>query len=188
MDDPLILAAEAFAVPRYREPHRAYHDEAHIRAVLGALAERGVLTVELALAAWGHDLVYDPTAHDNEEKSAEAFDRWLAGHGAGTAMRERVGALILATRHAAPPTDREEALLVDADLSVLGASEPVFDAYDRAIRLEYGHVPEAAYRLGRAKVLQSILDRTRIFKTPEFASLEAPARRNLARALTKLAG
>ena len=187
MDDRALLnAAEAFAGPFYAEPGRAYHTAAHVRALLDALSVRGVLTPALALAAWGHDLIYDPRAADNEARSADVFGAWLAAQGAPADLQAEVRALILATRHTVPVTTRAEALFVDADLSVLGADAATFDAYDRAIRVEYAHVPEAAYRAGRAAVLRGFLSRERLYLTSEFAGLEPQARVNLARALARL--
>ncbi|WP_019585468.1 HD domain-containing protein [Deinococcus apachensis] len=184
--EELLAPAEAFALPFYAQPHRAYHNADHVRAVLHALDARGLLTPALALAAWGHDLVYDPRASDNEERSAKVFGEWLREQDLSPELGEEVRRLILATRHDAPPTTRDEALLVDADLSILGADSRMFAAYDSAIRQEYAFVPEEAYRAGRARVLQSFLDRERIFTTPEFAGLEAQARVNLASALERL--
>ncbi|WP_216321220.1 HD domain-containing protein [Deinococcus aestuarii] len=182
----LLLAAEAFALPFYTEPHRAYHNADHVRAMLDALASRGLLTPVLSLAAWGHDLVYDPRAEGNEERSAEVFGGWLREQGAPPELEADVRTLILATRHVAPPTTRNEALLVDADLSILGADSQTFAAYDAAIRQEYSFVPEEAYRSGRARVLRSFLDRERIFSTSEFAGLELQARTNLTATLEHL--
>ncbi|WP_102126421.1 HD domain-containing protein [Deinococcus planocerae] len=182
----LLAAAEAVALPFYAEPHRAYDNADHVRAVLHTLASRGLLTPTLTLAVWGHDLVYDPRAEGNEERSAEVFGEWLRGQGISPELEAEVRALILATRHTTPPATREGALLVDADLSILGADPQIFAAYDAAIRQEYSFVTEEAYRAGRARVLQSFLDREHIFSTPEFAGLEAQARTNLTHALELL--
>ncbi|MFT2720791.1 phosphohydrolase [Deinococcus sp. A31D244] len=180
----LVDAAGAFARPFYDAPGRAYHTAAHVQSLIRALGGRGVLTPELELAAWGHDLIYDPRAADNEERSADVFGAWLAAQGASVDVQAQVRALILATRHTTPPTTRAAALFVDADLGILGADP---DAYDRAIRAEYAHVPEDAYRAGRAAVLHGFLSRERLYLTPEFAALDAPARVNLRRALERLA-
>ncbi|PTA68887.1 phosphohydrolase [Deinococcus arcticus] len=157
-----------------------------MQAMLDALGSRGVLSPALALAVWGHDLIYDPRAGDNEARSAQVFGAWLATQGAVPAHMAQIRALILATQHTAAPATREEALLVDADLGILGASPADFAAYDAAIRQEYRHVPGPLYRIGRRKVLQGFLKRGRIYTTPEFAELEAQARANLAVALSKL--
>ncbi|WP_221090249.1 HD domain-containing protein [Deinococcus aquaedulcis] len=185
-DNALLSAAEAYARPFYAEAHRAYHNTAHVEAMLGALAARGVLSPALALAVWGHDLIYDPRAGDNEARSAEVFGMWLAGQGAPAELVAQVQVLILATQHRALPATREEALLVDADLGILGAEPRAFAAYDAAIRQEYRHVPGPLYRIGRRKVLQGFLNRERIYTTPEFAGLEAQARANLAGAIAQL--
>lgn len=184
----LLQAAQAFARPFYAQPHRAYHNAGHVQAMLDALDSRGVLTPTLTLAVWGHDLIYDARAADNEERSAQAFGEWLTSQGAAPERVREVAALILATRHAAPPVSREQALLVDADLGILGADPEAFAAYDRAIRQEYRHVPTLLYRVGRGKVLRSFLTRERLYTTPEFAGLEEQARANLTTALNALTG
>lgn len=179
----LLDRAEAFARPFYAEPGRAYHTAEHVGAVLDALASREVLTPTLALAVWGHDLIYDPRAGDNEARSAAVFGEWLAAEGADASLIRQVQALILATRHTDPPSTRAEALVVDADLSILGADPATFAAYDRAIRQEYSFIPEEDYRVGRARVLRGFLNREQMYHTPEFAGLEASARANLQAAL-----
>jgi len=179
----LLRAAQAFARPFYAEPHRAYHNAGHVQAMLEALDSRRVLTPTLALAVWGHDLIYDARAGDNEERSARVFGEWLASQGASSGLVQEVTALILATRHTSPPADRAQALLVDADLGILGADPETFAAYDRAIRQEYRHVPGLLYQAGRRKVLRSFLTRERLYTTPEFAELEEQARVNLTAAL-----
>ena len=182
-----MQAARMFCVPFYCEPQRAYHTLRHVETMLDALDERGVLTSPLALAVWGHDLIYDPQRHDNEAQSAQQFGDWLAGQGAGAELVTEVRRLILETQHAEPPTDRTAALLVDADLSVFGADDETFWAYERAIRQEYGFVPWPQYQEGRIAVLEGFLKRERIYTTPEFAGLEAGARAHLGAAVEKLA-
>lgn len=181
-----LAAAPAFATPHYAEPQRAYHNLAHVQQLLDVLEERGVLTPSLALAVWGHDLIYVPGRHDNEAQSAQQFGDWLQQQGVGEEERHQIGRLILATRHLSPPEDRLAALLLDADLSILGTPQAQYAAYTAAIRREYADVPGTVYRQGRAKVLRGFLERPCIFTTPEFASLEAAARRNLTTELAAL--
>ncbi|GGR08518.1 HD domain-containing protein [Deinococcus ruber] len=186
MNTELLAAAQAYCTPFYTQPGRAYHNITHIQNMLSALEIRRGLTPALALAVWGHDLIYDPQRHDNEEQSADVFDDWLAAASAPSELRQEIRALILATRHTSPPSTRTEALLIDADLSILGAAAPVFWQYERAIRQEYSFVDWPAYRAGRAAVLQGFLSRERIYSTPEFAGLETGARVNLGAALATL--
>ena len=186
MNSELLDAAATFCTPFYLQPGRAYHNLTHVQNMLSALETRHVQTPALALAVWGHDLIYEPQRHDNEERSAEVFGEWLAAQHAEAALIREVQRLILATRHTQPPAERSAALLVDADLSILGAAAPAFWAYERAIRQEYDFVDWEAYRAGRTAVLQGFLDREHIYSTSEFEGLEAGARVNLGTALTDL--
>jgi predicted metal-dependent HD superfamily phosphohydrolase len=140
---------------------------------------------ESELAVWLHDVVYDPRATDNEERSADLAEGLLVAGGVAAAVAA-VRALILATRHAAPPEEHDARYVVDADLAILGADPAAFDRYEAQVRREYAHVPDAEWRERRPRVLRRFLDRERIYQTPEFARLEAPARANLARSLLRL--
>jgi predicted metal-dependent HD superfamily phosphohydrolase len=185
--DPRPLHAAVLA--RYAEPHRAYHTGEHIAQVLTLLdGARTRLREpdEGELAVWLHDLVYDPRAADNEERSAQIAARWLAEGGADAGRAERVRALILATRHAGPPDEGDARYVVDADLSILGAAPGDFDRYERQVRREYAFRSEAEWRAGRARILRAFLERPRIYLTPEFAAFEQPARDNLVRSIARL--
>jgi predicted metal-dependent HD superfamily phosphohydrolase len=76
--------------------------------------------------------------------------------------------------------------VLDIDLAILAADPAEFDEYERAIRAEYAWVPDENYRAARAKILQSFLDRERIYRTAPFAGREARARANIERALSRL--
>ncbi|HEY0649113.1 phosphohydrolase [Phenylobacterium sp.] len=176
----------------YAEPQRRYHTRRHIEDCLAKLAawpglteaERRVLT----WAIWWHDAVYDPRAADNEAKSAEMARRDLPTLGATPGEVDEVARLILLTAgHAVGEGDRLGAALVSIDLSILAADEAGYDAYARAVREEYAHVPEDAWRRGRGAVLQRFLDTPVIFPDPAFrAAHEARARANLERELKSL--
>jgi len=176
-------AVEARLVARYGEPHRHYHTWSHVTACLDArerIAPSAPLEVDVAL--WFHDAIYDPRAYDNEDKSAELMLAEM-GESAKPAVP-----LVLATKHAAVPDSENARIVVDADLSILGADRETFDAYERAVREEYAFVPDDAFRVGRAHVLRSFLDRPSIFSTPAARDLwEALARENMTRSLRALA-
>jgi predicted metal-dependent HD superfamily phosphohydrolase len=173
----------------YSGAGRFYHNLDHIRQVLAVIDGARELAANLPavrLAAWLHDVVYDTHAADNEARSATYAGRVLAALDLPRDLIAQVQALILATKdHRA--ADADSALLLDADLSTLGSEYDQYRRYARAIRREYAWVPEAEYRSGRAKVLESFLRRERIYHTqPLFAALEAQARRNLAAELRDL--
>lgn len=101
---------------------------------------------------------------------------------------EEVDRLIrLTAGHEVAEGDRLGAVLVSIDLAILGESPDAYDAYARAVRKEYAHVPDPLWRGGRARVLQRFLDAPVIFPDPDFrAAREARARANLARELETL--
>jgi predicted metal-dependent HD superfamily phosphohydrolase len=171
---------------RYREPWRHYHALAHVAdclAWVAVLCGPGNDRPVLELAVWFHDAVYDPRRRDNEARSAVLVREQLGGIGVPVRTLDRVAALIAYTAgHVAPDTDADAAVLLDADLAILGAAPAAYDAYAAAIRREYAHVPADPYRKGRLAVLQTFLNRPRIYRTPYCQNaLEAAARRNVTR-------
>ena len=174
----------------WSERHRHYHTLQHLGECLAQFEEvchDARHPGEVGLGLWFHDAVYDPTRDDNEARSAQwARDSALQA-GLHAQVAHRVHDLVMATRHQAPPRTSDERLLVDADLSILGAEPERFDESGEQIRAEYSHVPDEQYRLGRRRILDGFLARARIYSTDYFYSrLEARARENLRRALARL--
>lgn len=172
---------------RYSEPQRQYHTMQHLGECLAwfdqeqALAER---PGEVALALWFHDAIYDVHAHDNEARSADWARQAMQAAGVDAAAADRVHALIMATRHDAVPEGRDAELLIDIDLSILGAERGRFDEYERQVHAEYGFVPAEIRLPRRREILQRFLDRPAIYATPRLhALLEARARENLQRSI-----
>jgi predicted metal-dependent HD superfamily phosphohydrolase len=183
---PASLVARLRA--RYAEPHRRYHTWPHVLACLEArrrIASAPLPEVDLALLF--HDAIYDPFAHDNEARSAallleEGRRAWMDDR-----VLRRAQRLVLATQHArGDALDSEEAcIVVDADLSILGASPADFDRYEAAVREEFAALDDATFGAGRAAVLRGFLARPTLFTTHVARSLwEAAARRNLEASLS----
>ena len=172
---------------RYAEPQRHYHTMQHLGECLAWFEREKALAEhpgEVALALWFHDAVYDVHAHDNEARSAHWAREALRAAGAGEAAAERVHALVMATCHDAVPEGRDAELLIDIDLSILGAERARFDEYERQVGEEYGFVPAAVRLPRRRAILQRFLDRDAIYATPRMhALLEARARANLQRSI-----
>ncbi len=173
----------------YDEPHRAYHSASHIGACL-ALLDKVLASAEhpaeVEAALWYHDAIYDTHAKDNEDKSAIVAIETLSAAHVQPDVVARIADHVRATSdHGASSPDGQ--LVVDIDLSILGARPPIFDVFDAAIRREYHWVPDDDYRRGRAAVLQRFLDRPVIFATTALRELfEARARENLRRAIRRL--
>ncbi|MBD9700445.1 DUF4031 domain-containing protein [Flavimobilis sp. GY10621] len=89
--------------------------------------------------------------------------------------------VLLTTRHDPAPGDVAGALVSDADLAVLAGSPTTYRRYVRRVRAEYAHVDDAAWRVGRAEVLRSLLVTEHLFATPVGRDRwESRARANLA--------
>lgn len=174
----------------YSEPHRAYHNLAHIMDCLEQFESAKHLAqdaVAVEMAIWYHDAVYDPRAKDNEERSAELAVRAVTEAGLRTSYRENIQALILATKKHDASLARDAAVLVDVDLSILGQNSARFDEYERQIRREYNWVSEVDFANGRAAVLGAFLSRPNIYTTEFFrAKYERQARENLQRSIQQL--
>ncbi|MCE4053070.1 HD domain-containing protein [Pseudomonas sp. Au-Pse12] len=177
-------------VRRYGEPHRAYHNCQHVqeclqvRRLINAACDA---PAEVDLALWFHDALYDPLRHDNELRSAQWLDEVARDSGLGDATRRRLYELIMVTRHDGAPASADQAVLVDTDLAILGASAERFEEYDLQVRREYRYVPLFVYRRKRRQVLEGFLARGRIYTcAPYFDAFEQQARANLARAIDRL--
>ncbi|WP_285796932.1 metal-dependent phosphohydrolase [Micromonospora sp. NBRC 107095] len=193
--DPDTTRAGEMVIARWREPHRHYHTLAHLTAALDVVDQHADLAERVdvvRLAAWFHDVVYDPRAAGdaNERDSATLAGNVLAGLGVPMSTVAEVRRLVLLTAgHSVTPDDRDGALLCDADLAVLAAPPARYERYAAAIRREYAHVPEPAFRAGRAAVLTGLLALPALFRLPPLASRwEEPARANVRRELATLSG
>lgn len=173
----LSAAAGAELRDRYDEPHRAYHDAAHVGLMwLRHLMHGGDPgDRDMALAILFHDAVYEPLAPDNEARSADLAARLVRGDTGW------VQAAIIATAdhlaYAGP--DCRLLRLLDLDLTPLAEAPEVFARNTALLRHEYTAVPEPAWRAGRGRVLARFLAADRLFRTRISAIYEAPARANL---------
>jgi predicted metal-dependent HD superfamily phosphohydrolase len=171
-------------------PGRVYHDVRHLEDCLARLDELSLpaLTRDRVEAAiWFHDAVYDSRAADNEDRSARWAVESLPALGLDPELAADVARLVHLTRDHAPAADEAGRLLCDIDLSILGRPSAEFDTYEQRVRAEYAWVPEAAYRVGRRRVLSAFLQRDPLFQTEPFRQrFESSARANLQRALAAL--
>jgi pantetheine-phosphate adenylyltransferase len=150
-------------------PNRHYHNLDHLVHGLTEIrvwarntnpSAADVDTVRKAF--WFHDAVY---AHgDSTVSNEEASARLWLGSGMQRAqdaqadVAQGVASLIRATDHfqASSITHPLKAVMLGADLAILGQSEAVYAQYMQAIRAEYAHVPLAQYQSSRRKALQHL--------------------------------
>ena len=193
---PAGLRAELMTA--WSEPHRHYHDQRHLRECLALWmrwrkhCER---SGEVAIALWFLDAIYDPQDGSNELNSAAWAARALVRAGVDSDTAQCVHDLVMATQHDAPPAlgaSPDAQLLMDIDLSILGSAPERFERYEQDLHKEYvkeyvkeyARVPRFRYHRARAQVLQSFLDRPRLYHGEAArALLQSQARLNLRAAL-----
>jgi len=176
----------------YAESQRSYHTIQHLNECLALLEPHLELAehpAEVEIALWFHDAVYDVEAKDNEARSATWAEAALIAAQVAPGAVERIKRLIMATCHAALPEGRDQQLLVDVDLSILGAPRARFIEYEEQVRKEYDWVPGWLFRRKRRGILKEFLARDPIYNTPQIrGKLEHQARENLAYSLSQLRG
>ena len=181
----------------YGAPQRHYHNLDHLVHGLTEIRVWAANTNaaqadvhELKKAFWFHDAVYGPKAGaSNEELSAllwEDSQLDFEDEVAGPAE------LIRCTEHTmrAFATHRLSEVMLAVDLAILGQSPEVYDAYARAVRLEYSSVDDQTFVLGRLHVLShfhSMAAADALYADRYFSSLyNEQARDNLAREIAAL--
>lgn len=170
----------------YSASGRHYHGTAHIAQLLRLCDTQSAHfndRTSVDLAIFYHDAIYDIARKDNEAQSACLAEARLPALGIASPQIARVATLIEATAHgvATPdPNDADLLRFLDLDLSILAAPRSAYAHYAAAIRAEYAIYPDAMYRAGRKRVLESFLARSRIYSCDDLRALwDASARDNL---------
>ncbi len=178
-------------IARYAEPHRHYHDTAHLAAVLGWIdqlaADHDLFLVRLA--AFFHDAVYaiPPGQVSNEEASARLALKDLSRAGLEQEDLSEVARLVrLTATHLPGSRDPEGELLCDADLAVLGGTPQEYASYVAAVEREYAAMPRPAFAAGRLDVLLGLRGRD-LFRTGKGRALNERARANVEQEVQSLA-
>lgn len=168
---------------RWAEPHRRYHGLSHLRGVLAVVEELADYATDVdavRLGAWYHDAVYAGSP-DDEERSAQLAEADLAALDVSPGFVDEVARLVRMTvEHDPAPGDRNAEALSDADLAVLALPPEQYRHNSALIRQEYAHVPDDAFRAGRAQVIEALLAGPGLFHTPlGRREWEAAARANM---------
>lgn len=178
---------------RYNELGRAYHNTVHLVEGLRILdlikhhatSERNFLLVQFAW--WYHDIIYSTQSAGSERKSADLAKATLLKSGLCESEAQFVHDVIMATEHTTRVKSIDVALIVDADLAILGAPEVRFAQYSNAVRQEYQNVEDKFYRQARLRVLSEFAERSVLYRIPEIRkALQKRAFSNLNSAITAL--
>lgn len=187
-DSPTSRTEWAALVAAWSETHRRYHDLAHLAAVLGLVGElgEGADLDAVRLAAWYHDVVYDPERTDNEEVSGQRARAGLRGLVPDERLAEVERLVLLTAGHDAAPDDANGAVLCDADLAVLAGPPEAYVAYASAIRAEYAHLSDEEFTAGRIAVLEHLLALPTLYRTTAAQPWTGTARANMTAELVLL--
>jgi len=169
-------------IAAYSEKQRAYHTVQHLYECLSLFES---LQPELndpyavALALWFHDAVYDPQAKDNELKSAELFEQWIA-QDLSADTTQKIKRWILATQKHASTNEIDLQFLLDIDLAILAATPERFMQYEQQIQQEYAWVDSEVYSIKRKEVLAHFYQSEPLYQTVYFQkNFELNAKQNL---------
>ena len=173
----------------YREPHRHYHTWDHIAHCLSQLDQIRHLPNcpdGLELSIWYHDVIYELSAKDNEQRSAELFmshsDKIMADD-----LRQQVYDLIMVTVHPSHPLTLDQCLMVDIDLSSFCLPWADFLHDSANVRAEYPTMDDHSFNTGQAKFLNSLAAREWFFCSDFYRQHhEQTARDNISRLLRSL--
>lgn len=186
-DESLVSKFWSEIEENYSGSKRHYHTLQHLENLLQILTPIKAKINDwdtLLFTLFYHDVIYNATKSDNEEKSAELAIVRMQTIGIGNSQIEKCKAQILATKKHLPNTDSDTNYFTDADLSVLGQDWETYSNYYKNVRKEYAIYPKILYNPGRKKVLKHFLVMDRIYKTCHFyEELEQKAKGNLEREL-----
>ena len=157
-------------------PTRHYHTLIHLQQIYKALPSINIIS---EFAIFYHDIVYDVSRNDNEEKSALLCEKQLNYLGISNKLKNQVTQLIRETKtHKA--SSATNALFLDADLAILGSDWKRYKEYLQNVRKEYLIYNDDVYNLGRKKVLKQFLKQERIYISEYFYErYEQQARKNI---------
>ena len=174
----------------YTHKKRHYHNLNHIAYMLNKAYEFHDEIEDMGIFSFSifyHDIVYNTSKKDNEEKSAQLAKKRLEKLGLSDEQILKCEHQIIATKLHNEQSSSDTNYLVDIDLAILAEDWPIYLNYTLQIRKEYSIYPEFMYRKGRKKVLHHFLDMDRIFKTDTFfQAREQNARKNLEKELNSL--
>ena len=172
------------------EQHRAYHTLGHVLDLLRESDKHAMSDadrMQLELAIWYHDAVYDVFAQNNEHLSAVMATDQMRSYLTPEATQCLFDDIMSTAHHTDPRPDYPAQLLLDLDLAVFAAEPLTYKMYTQRVREEYRAVPDIMFNRGRMHALQQYLDREYIYHTPHFRECyEEAARLNVGAELREL--
>lgn len=148
------------------QPWRFYHNLRHIQELLelAFFEYENNPPLDLLLAVWFHDSVYDPQSLTNETDSIILFREFFHETGlSSTSLKSVERAIALTSDHIRALSEDENSnsewtsKFLEMDLAILGSDKERFSRYKTEIRFEYQNLDDAEYNQGRAGFLGKYL-------------------------------
>ena len=176
----------------YCRADRYYHNLTHLDHLHQELLPVKDLVDDwqvLVLSVAYHDSIYNTIKQDNEEKSAKYALEKITKLNLSESRIQSCKEQILATKGHQHSKFNDTNYFTDADLSILGMPENVYEDYINAVRKEYAFYPDFLYKPGRQKVLKHFLGMNSVYKTDHFKNkYEMKARQNMEAELRSFSG
>ncbi len=188
-DKDLIFELWTEIEHQYSSKGRHYHNLSHIYHMLkqAESIKHSILDYDnFRYAIWYHDIIYKPTSKSNETKSAELAKKRLKQFKIDKNRLKTIENLIISTQkhEVIIGSNKDNAYLLDIDLSILGSNWKVYENYISLIRQEYAIYPDFLYNKGRKKAMLKFLNRKHIFFSDDyFHNYEVQARENIKKEL-----
>lgn len=152
-------------IKMWEEPHRYFHTLKHLNYILASIEnlkdikEWDEYWVDaLSLAAYYHDIIYDPRSKYNEEQSAAFFMEHTKNLGSKDPFILTVNSIILESDLSKTPSFELSVQFRKFDtFSIYEASFEELIAYEESIFKEYQFYSYKEYKTGRIKLLQELL-------------------------------
>ncbi len=147
LDHRMIDDVYISEIKNYCESHRYYHNFDHILNMINFASNSGILTNKLLKAIIFHDIIYDPKANNNEERSANIALKYFND-------KEIYNAILDTKTHTY--TSSLGKVLCELDLLPLNGTLEDFIKFERKIFKEYQWVDYSIYKEKRIKVLNKL--------------------------------
>ncbi len=139
----------------YEQKGRFYHNFDHVEKLLKTMK---IYDDALIVGVLFHDIVYDTSKRDNEEKSYEFFEERYRG---GDNFAEKVKGVILVTKGDMKAKNKVEEEMHRIDRQILYSKdiEELLE-WEKNIRSEYSNYSDEEYKNGRTKFLLGAIEET----------------------------
>ncbi len=156
----------------YLQGNRKHHNLDHVMKCLSELESVPELAdniKELKMAIWYKNYFFDPRRRDNEQRSAGRAAKIAKKMGMNPGFSDRVRRLVLATEQERDGDNKDERLIQDIDISVLGSDPQTNNAYFSALREEYNFVSDEDFSAALSRMVGTFLRRNGgIYRTEPF--------------------